>query len=183
MNNNIKKILHNKRLTFQGFSFVSQSTSSSKAFPFPKTNGHNYYGGESNPYWQWRAVSMKWNQYLSLAAIITCSLQFISPAQSEQSQEKERNDVYDNLLSELKAQLKPDQIEVDIEECKLRAKPWNSYHRLDTFPRAIIFPETTEDVSFIVKTCNRYRVPIIPFGGGTSIEGQTLVILLHIYAR
>ena len=83
MNNNIKKILHNKRRTFQGFSFVSQSTSSSKAFPFPKTNGHNYYGGESNPYWQWRVVSTKWNQYLSLAAIITCSLQFISPAQSQ----------------------------------------------------------------------------------------------------
>ena len=82
---------------------------------------------------------------------------------------------YDYLLSELKERLKPEQIELDIEECKLRAKPWNSYHRLDKFPRAVVYPETTEDVSFVVKTCNKYRIPIIPFGGGTSIEGQTLV--------
>eukprot|EP01035_Chromulina_nebulosa_P036448 gene36448-49096_t len=112
---------------------------------------------------------------LSKYAIITTSN--VGNGESEQSVSQNRpgsDATYDYLLSELKEHLKPDQIDVDIEECKLRAKPWSSYHRLDTFPRAIVYPETTEDVSFIVKTCNKYRIPIIPFGGGTSIEGQTL---------
>jgi hypothetical protein len=128
--------------------------------------------------WKWRGSPKEWNLYLSLTAIISCSVHFLSTTQSEQSVSQNRpgNDSYDYILSELKEHLKPDQIEVDIEECKLRAKPWSSYHRLDTFPRAIVYPETTEDVSFIVKTCNKYRIPIIPFGGGTSIEGQTLVL-------
>lgn len=38
---------------------------------------------------------------------------------------------------------------------------------------AVVFPETTEEVAFIVGLCAEHRVPIIPFGTGTSLEGQT----------
>ncbi len=39
-------------------------------------------------------------------------------------------------------------------------------------PDAVVFAQSTEDVVEVVKTCARHRVPIIPFGTGTSLEGQ-----------
>lgn len=39
-------------------------------------------------------------------------------------------------------------------------------------PDAVIFAHTTEEVSEIVKICAAHTVPIIPFGAGTSLEGQ-----------
>ena len=81
------------------------------------------------------------------------------------------------FLVELRKLLPSDHIEEDIEALKQRGKPWNSYHRLASHPRIIVSPTTTEQVSAVVKLCHRYRVPLIPFGGGTSIEGQTLAPL------
>ncbi len=78
------------------------------------------------------------------------------------------------VISELSKVLKADQIDLDREELKQRGKPWNSYHKISSFPNVIILPESTEDVSAVVKICSKYKVPIIPFGGGTSLEGQTL---------
>lgn len=43
-------------------------------------------------------------------------------------------------------------------------------------PEGVIFPETTEDVAQIVVACNRYRVPMIPFGVGTSLEGHVAAV-------
>ena len=39
-------------------------------------------------------------------------------------------------------------------------------------PDAVIFPQSTEDVQRIVQICSGYRVPIIPYGAGTSFEGH-----------
>ncbi|MCJ8307532.1 MAG: FAD-binding protein [Rhizobiaceae bacterium] len=39
-------------------------------------------------------------------------------------------------------------------------------------PDAVIFPNSTEEVQEIVRTCAEYKVPIIPFGTGTSLEGN-----------
>ncbi|MBK1841266.1 FAD-binding protein [Azospirillum sp. YIM B02556] len=45
-----------------------------------------------------------------------------------------------------------------------------SYH--PTFPPdGVAFANSTEEVSAIVKICARYKLPIIPFGTGTSLEG------------
>jgi D-lactate dehydrogenase (cytochrome) len=39
-------------------------------------------------------------------------------------------------------------------------------------PDAVAFPQTTEDVQQIVRACARWKMPLIPFGTGTSFEGS-----------
>ena len=39
-------------------------------------------------------------------------------------------------------------------------------------PDAVVFAETTQEVVEVVRLCAEARVPIIPFGTGTSLEGQ-----------
>jgi D-lactate dehydrogenase (cytochrome) len=39
-------------------------------------------------------------------------------------------------------------------------------------PDAVVFPQSTEDVQEIVRICAAHGVPVIPFGAGTSLEGQ-----------
>ena len=40
--------------------------------------------------------------------------------------------------------------------------------------QAVVFPETNEEVSQILKLCNKHKVPIVPFGTGTSLEGHVV---------
>jgi hypothetical protein len=76
---------------------------------------------------------------------------------------------YNEFLHEISSSF-PEQVEIDREECKQRGKPWNSYHYSGDYPRAIISPRNTEEVSTIMKLCHKYRVPVIPFGGGTRYQ-------------
>ncbi len=39
-------------------------------------------------------------------------------------------------------------------------------------PDAVVFPQATEEVQDIVRICAERRVPVIPFGTGTSLEGH-----------
>ncbi|XDG07405.1 hypothetical protein ABKA04_007020 [Annulohypoxylon sp. FPYF3050] len=42
----------------------------------------------------------------------------------------------------------------------------------DGLPVAVAYPRSTEQVSIIAKICHKYRVPIIPYSGGSSLEGN-----------
>ncbi len=50
-----------------------------------------------------------------------------------------------------------------------------SYHT-PRLPDVVVFPQNTEDVSKIVTLCSKYSIPIIPFGAGTSLEGQITAV-------
>lgn len=43
-------------------------------------------------------------------------------------------------------------------------------------PDAVVYPHSTEEVRDIVDICRRHRVPMIPYGVGTSLEGHVLAI-------
>jgi D-lactate dehydrogenase (cytochrome) len=45
-----------------------------------------------------------------------------------------------------------------------------------TPPDAVVFAENTDDVVALVKLCADHRVPLIPYGVGTSIEGHLLAV-------
>ena len=46
-----------------------------------------------------------------------------------------------------------------------------SYHT-PAAPDVVVFAESTEEVSEIVKVCARHKAPIVPFGAGSSLEGH-----------
>jgi D-lactate dehydrogenase (cytochrome) len=50
-----------------------------------------------------------------------------------------------------------------------------SYHPA-ALPDIVCFPQSTEEVSEILKISAKYHVPVIPFGAGTSMEGQVNAI-------
>ena len=43
-------------------------------------------------------------------------------------------------------------------------------------PAAVVFAESTQDVSDAVKLASQYEVPVIPFGIGSSLEGHLLAV-------
>lgn len=48
-----------------------------------------------------------------------------------------------------------------------------SYHSA-SLPDIVVFPTTTEEVSSIMNIANQHKVPVVPFGRGTSLEGHVI---------
>ena len=48
-----------------------------------------------------------------------------------------------------------------------------SYHR-GARPNAVAFPKTNAEVADIVKVCAKHKIPIIPYGTGTGVEGAVV---------
>ncbi|EEL49936.1 (S)-2-hydroxy-acid oxidase chain D [Bacillus cereus Rock3-44] len=48
-----------------------------------------------------------------------------------------------------------------------------SYHT-SSLPDVVVFPTTTKEVSEIMKLANKYEIPIVPFGVGSSLEGHVI---------
>ena len=72
-------------------------------------------------------------------------------------------DHFENFLCELRGVLSEDQIELDEEECRLRGKPWSSYHTVTGCPRVIASPSSTEQVIFYqaIKSCSSKLADIV----------------------
>jgi D-lactate dehydrogenase (cytochrome) len=47
---------------------------------------------------------------------------------------------------------------------------------LPALPDLVCFPQSTDEVSRIVEVSVRYKLPVVPFGAGTSLEGQVQAV-------
>src|SRR5262249_60016764 len=79
-----------------------------------------------------------------------------------------------SLVADLKAVVGPDNIlhqpdEMLVYEC-------DGYVINKSVPDVVVFPTSTEHVVEVVKLCQRYEVPFVPRGAGTSLAGGTLAV-------
>lgn len=79
-----------------------------------------------------------------------------------------------SFIDELRAACGDERVVLDADERSLHSKPLNSFHPVVNIPDVVVHPRSQEEVVAIVKACNKYKIPIVPYGGATSIEGQIL---------
>ena len=77
------------------------------------------------------------------------------------------------LLDELKVQL-GERLTTSAGVRELHGRD-ESFHK-PVSPDAVAFARSTDEVSEIVKACAKYKVPVIPYGTGTSLEGHVAAL-------
>ena len=80
----------------------------------------------------------------------------------------------------MKAVVGKENVDVDVESTEEYQKESWSYHS-GVSPHAVVYPHTTEEVQRIVKLCNDAKIPVIPYGGGTALEGHTVSRFKAVY--
>ncbi|RFU71503.1 FAD-binding protein [Peribacillus saganii] len=77
-----------------------------------------------------------------------------------------------NLVNALKEVLSESQVTVNQTVRELHGRD-ESYHAV-SLPDIVVFPETAQQVSEVVKLANMYKIPVVPFGLGSSLEGHVI---------
>jgi FAD/FMN-containing dehydrogenase len=70
--------------------------------------------------------------------------------------------------------LATDQIKTDISTLQYYGKDWTTY--FDIKPKAIVFPQSTEDVVKIVRWARKYQIGLVPSGGRTGLSGAACAL-------
>ncbi|KAH8703491.1 hypothetical protein BGW36DRAFT_312626 [Talaromyces proteolyticus] len=68
--------------------------------------------------------------------------------------------------------LGPDSVTMDEDDIDLHSNSEISTSQCATRPVAVVTPKNTAEVSIIARICSEYKIPMIPFGGGSSVEGH-----------
>ena len=75
-------------------------------------------------------------------------------------------------ITELRGHLGEDAISTDDDDLKAHGySEWSSIN-IDQLPVAVAYPQNTEEVSQIAKVASKYKVPMVPFSGGSSLEAN-----------
>ncbi|WP_040681220.1 FAD-binding oxidoreductase [Paenisporosarcina sp. TG20] len=77
-----------------------------------------------------------------------------------------------SYLEELRKALSPERVSINEGILDQHSKD-ESYHK-PFLPDAVIFPVSAEEVSNVMKVAEKYKIPLIPFGLGTSLEGHVI---------
>ncbi|POS80147.1 glycolate oxidase [Diaporthe helianthi] len=77
-------------------------------------------------------------------------------------------------IQEIRDAIGSDEDIVSTDPDDLHAHGYSEWSTVNTesLPVAVAYPRSTEDVSKIAQICYKYHVPIIPYSGGTSLEGN-----------
>ncbi|CAG8231971.1 unnamed protein product [Penicillium salamii] len=75
-------------------------------------------------------------------------------------------------ITDLKALLGEDSVSTEEDDLQHHGySEWSSLNA-ERLPTAIAYPKSTQDVSEIAKICTKYRMPMIPYSGGSSLEAN-----------
>lgn len=75
------------------------------------------------------------------------------------------------VIAILKRTLGGDKVTTDEDDCLAHGQSPNTYHA-GAAPSVVVYAESTEDVSVVLRLANEYRIPVTPYSGGTSLEGH-----------
>lgn len=75
-------------------------------------------------------------------------------------------------IAELRADLGEDAISTDDDDLHEHGYSEWSTVNAERLPVAIAYPRSTEDVSKIAKVCYKYRMPMVPYAAGSSLEAN-----------
>lgn len=82
--------------------------------------------------------------------------------------------IVSTVVEELLTVLKEDQVTTNETVRELHAK--DESHHKPILPDVVVFPRSTEDVQAIVKLASKHLIPIVPFGAGSSLEGNSIPV-------
>lgn len=74
--------------------------------------------------------------------------------------------------TDLQTILRPDQIKTDSDTLSYYGKDWTTY--FDISAKAIVFPESIEDVQKVVQWANQNNIALVPSGGRTGLSGAAV---------
>ncbi|KAH7078825.1 D-lactate dehydrogenase mitochondrial precursor [Paraphoma chrysanthemicola] len=78
----------------------------------------------------------------------------------------------ERAIEELRKALGEDAISTDDEDLHRHGySEWSSIN-IDQLPVAVAYPKSTEEVSELAKVCHKYKIPMIPYSGGSSLEAN-----------
>ena len=78
----------------------------------------------------------------------------------------------EKAVSELRKTLGEDAISTDDDDLHRHGySEWSSIN-IDRLPVAVAYPSSTADVQAIARCCSKYRVPMVPYSGGSSLEAN-----------
>jgi D-lactate dehydrogenase (cytochrome) len=78
----------------------------------------------------------------------------------------------ESILNALKGKLSDKQITTNQTVRELHSRD-ETYHQT-SLPDMVVFPKTTEDVSHIMEVAHEFKIPVTPFGVGSSLEGHII---------
>ncbi|OBT88743.1 hypothetical protein VE02_02372 [Pseudogymnoascus sp. 03VT05] len=150
------------------------STSSSKQVPPPPPRP------DASKSWEWTtakvlllAVGTGISAY-AVAKVQDPSLRVVEYARADKFHKPKYGSVKDMeaAIEEVKAALNEDAVSIDDDDLRAHGfSEWSSIN-IDTLPVAVLYPTSTAEVSAIAKICHKYRVPMIPYSGGSSLEAN-----------
>ncbi|EPS37434.1 hypothetical protein H072_8902 [Dactylellina haptotyla CBS 200.50] len=77
-----------------------------------------------------------------------------------------------SAIREIQEKLGEEAVSTDDEDLLLHGYSEWSTTNVERLPVAVVYPKNTGEVAVIAKTCHKYRVPMVPFSGGSSLEGN-----------
>ncbi len=56
------------------------------------------------------------------------------------------------------------------------SRAWVDRGMTPPVPDYVVFPRSTEEVSRVLKIANRYKIPVVPYAGGSGVNGGILAL-------